>query len=55
MESTIETVASSVLDELDLYTTFSSVSKIPGDIPFGSIMRFLLFFIAGALILSVIG
>lgn len=55
MESTIETVASTVLDELDLYTTFSSVSKIPGDIPFGSMMRFLLFLVAGALILSILG
>lgn len=55
METNVRTVASSVLAELDLYTTFSSISKVPGEIPFGSVVRFLLFFVAGTLVLSILG
>ena len=56
LESTIETVASYFPEEIaaaELLT--EAVSRIPADISFGIIAKFLLFYVAGALILSCLG
>ena len=56
IESTLETIASYIPDELNIPGLVNSTAElIPVDPGFGDIAKFLLFFAAGSLILSVLG
>lgn len=56
IESTIETIASHLPEEADLYEVIPyAVSMVPSDLDFVHISKFLLFFSAGSLILSLLG
>lgn len=56
LESTIETVAAYLPEEIRVSDALTSViSQIPTEMNFGTIAKFLLFYIAGSLILSCLG
>lgn len=56
LESTIETVAAYLPEEIHVSDALTSVvSQIPAEMNFGTIAEFLLFYVAGSLILSCLG
>lgn len=56
LEATIETIAAQLPDEIRFSgELMDAVSRIPMDMDFGSVAKFLLFYVAGSLILSCIG
>lgn len=56
LESTIETIASHLPEEIQIPGLLTdAVSRIPVDIDFSTVAKFLLFYVAGSLILSCLG
>lgn len=56
LESTIETIASHLPEEIQIPGLLTdAVSRIPADIDFSTVAKFLLFYVAGSLILSCLG
>ena len=55
IESTIETIASRLPEDLDLSSVmYAATELVPTDLDLGHIAKFLLLFAAGSLILSVL-